>query len=252
MNAGEIRKTGDSLVNAANEHLGHYGGVAAAINDAGGRVIVYYINQDLQEIATLTVKELQQKGYLTGKIRFLIQKESDDYIEQYGYLAVSDTAVTNCGNMPCKKVIHTVGPQYPRASFFSFKRHKKSRKKEEDLTQLLQKANQIGEPFNEKEISNQISKKEKATRDLQKTIENSLQKADEMKMESISIPTISAGVFGFPKKLATETIFKAVKDYCDSTPNTSRHLKNIRLISTDQASIDLYEKASIDLYEKQQ
>ncbi len=63
----------DAIVNAANEHLQHGGGVAAAIARKGGKVI---------------------------------WEES----EKIGYVPTGSAAVTSAGNLPCKYVIHAVGP----------------------------------------------------------------------------------------------------------------------------------------------
>ena len=67
----------DAIVNAANEHLQHGGGVAWAISKKGGPTI---------------------------------QKESDDWIRQYGPVSHSHPAWTSGGLLPAKYVIHAVGP----------------------------------------------------------------------------------------------------------------------------------------------
>ncbi|HWR58728.1 MAG TPA: macro domain-containing protein [Thermodesulfovibrionales bacterium] len=64
----------DAIVNAANSHLQHGGGVAGAIVRKGGHII---------------------------------QEESD----RIGYVAVGNAAFTGAGSLPCKHVIHTVGPR---------------------------------------------------------------------------------------------------------------------------------------------
>ncbi|MBF0320658.1 MAG: macro domain-containing protein [Nitrospirae bacterium] len=64
----------DAIVNAANSHLQHGGGVAAAIVRKGGSII---------------------------------QEESD----KAGYVSVGTVAVTQAGRLPCKAVIHAVGPR---------------------------------------------------------------------------------------------------------------------------------------------
>lgn len=75
---GDLTKeTVDAVVNAANEWLAHGGGVAGAIVRRGG---------------------------------LEVQWESDAWVEKHGKLPVGGVAVTGAGMLPCKKVIHAVGP----------------------------------------------------------------------------------------------------------------------------------------------
>src|SRR5262245_14486078 len=67
----------DAIVNAANEHLQHGGGVAWAISKKGGPAI---------------------------------RKESEDWIRQHGPIPHSAPAWTSGGLLPAKYVIHAVGP----------------------------------------------------------------------------------------------------------------------------------------------
>lgn len=67
----------DAIVNAANEHLQHGGGVAWAISKKGGPAI---------------------------------QKESMAWIQQHGRVPHSTPAWTSGGLLPAKYVIHAVGP----------------------------------------------------------------------------------------------------------------------------------------------
>ena len=67
----------DAIVNAANEHLQHGGGVARTISKKGGSTI---------------------------------QKESDEWIRQHGRVSHSHPAWTSGGRLPAKYVIHAVGP----------------------------------------------------------------------------------------------------------------------------------------------
>ena len=71
----------DAIVNAANEWLRHGGGVAAAIVSKGGRQI---------------------------------QVESTWIVQKYGPLDVGRATYTCAGNLPCRYVIHTVGPEWKK------------------------------------------------------------------------------------------------------------------------------------------
>ena len=71
------RETVDAIVNAANSHLAHGGGVAAAVVQAGG---------------------------------WVIQKESDEWVKKHGPVSHEKPAYTSAGELPCKYVIHAVGP----------------------------------------------------------------------------------------------------------------------------------------------
>jgi len=67
----------DAIVNAANEYLIHGGGVAGAIVRRGGEVI---------------------------------QDESDEWVRKHGPVKHDKPAYTTAGNLPCRYVIHAVGP----------------------------------------------------------------------------------------------------------------------------------------------
>jgi putative ATPase len=70
-------ETADAIVNAANSHLAHGGGVAGAIVRRGGRVI---------------------------------QEESSRWVRERGAVPTGHVAVTGAGSLPCAYVIHAVGP----------------------------------------------------------------------------------------------------------------------------------------------
>ena len=72
----------DAVVNAANTHLWHGGGVAGAIAKAGGQRLL---------------------------------EESRAYVAAYGPVSTGAVGVTGPGNLPTKHVIHAVGPIYRRS-----------------------------------------------------------------------------------------------------------------------------------------
>lgn len=77
--ANICRLSVDAVVNAANETLQHEGGVAFALLKAAGPEL---------------------------------QKISDDYIARKGGLRPGDAVVTGACNLPCKYVVHAVGPRF--------------------------------------------------------------------------------------------------------------------------------------------
>jgi len=71
------REPVDAIVNTADGRLAHGGGVAGAIVRAGGREI---------------------------------QRESDEWVTQRGPVPTGGAAITGAGRLPCRYVIHAVGP----------------------------------------------------------------------------------------------------------------------------------------------
>ncbi len=147
----------DAIVNAANSHLKHGGGVAGAIVRKGG---------------------------------YEIQKESD----RIGFVPVGEVAVTGAGKLYAKYIIHAVGPRW-------------------------------GEGDEE--------------RKLESAVKNSLLKADELGVSSISIPAISTGIFGFPKDKGAEIILKTIKKFIEEHSKTS--LKEIRCTNIDEETTKIFE-----------
>ncbi|RXN11597.1 poly [ADP-ribose] polymerase 14-like protein [Labeo rohita] len=69
----------DAVVNAANEDLNHIGGVALALLQAAGPCL---------------------------------KRDCDQYIKANGRLKPGDAIITDAGRLPCKYVVHTVGPRF--------------------------------------------------------------------------------------------------------------------------------------------
>jgi len=151
-----------AIVNAANEHLQHGGGVAWAIVRRGGDVI---------------------------------QQESDKWIQQHGLVSHAHPAWTSGGALPAKYIIHAVGPVW-------------------------------GDGDEDTKLADAVT--------------GSLRAADELQCESISMPAISTGIFGFPKERAAKIIFSAIeKHFSDAQIST---LKNIRIVLFDEATIQPFLK----------
>lgn len=97
------QETVDAIVNAANEDLQHGGGIAHAIVKKGGSVI---------------------------------QQESTAWVEKYGAITHDTTAYTNSGRLPCRYIIHAVGPRMGEGD--------EDRKLAAALTASLQRADNLG------------------------------------------------------------------------------------------------------------
>jgi putative ATPase len=59
--------------------------------------------------------------------------------------------------------------------------------------------------------------------------------------QSISLPAISTGIFGFPKELGVGIILQAVQDYLDSHPQSP--LRLVRFCNIDEATARLFAQA---------
>ena len=107
----------DAIVNAANSSLAHGGGIAGAIVRRGGEAI-------------------QAESYRVAPV------------------PVGGAAVTGAGRLPCRRVIHAVGPVW-------------------------------GEGGEESK--------------LRAAVRSALARAEELGLESVAVPAISTGIFGYPK-----------------------------------------------------
>jgi len=153
----------DAIVNAANSHLQHGGGIAGAIVRKGG---------------------------------LAIQQESDAWVQHHGSVSHANPAYTSAGQLPCRFVIHAVGPIWGEGE------------EDEKLAQAIY---------------------------------GSLKTAEKLGLESIALPAISTGIFGFPKERAANVFHKTILDYIERSPNSS--LRLVRLTLWDTPTLELFLKA---------
>ncbi|CAK6441715.1 unnamed protein product [Pipistrellus nathusii] len=130
----------DVVVNAANEELRHGGGLAQALVKAGGQQI---------------------------------QEESDMFVFKYGKIPTGEVAVTGPGKLPCKFIIHAVGPRWEERDAVRCKA---------DLQKAI------------RSILNCVI-------------------SDYSSPETVAIPALSSGIFRFPLDLCTKIIVGTIKLY---------------------------------------
>ncbi|XP_074187032.1 protein mono-ADP-ribosyltransferase PARP9 isoform X2 [Rhinolophus sinicus] len=137
----------DVVVNAANEDLKHGGGLAQALVKAGG--------QEIQELSTSVVS-------------------------RRGKIPVGEIAVTAAGRLPCKFIIHAVGPRW-----MGVDRERCINKLQSAIENILNHVN-VYMPYT----------------------------------ETVAIPALSSGIFNFPVDLCTRIIVNTISCYFKDVPLT--------------------------------
>lgn len=130
----------DAVVNAANEHLEHIGGLAYALSQAGGPCI---------------------------------QQDSKAYVRAHGPVDTGNAVIMDAGLLPCKKIIHAVGPRLSR------------RVSDSDLN--------IAEHL------------------LSQTVCSVIHLVEMYGLHTVAIPAISSGIFNFPLQECAETIVRSLR-----------------------------------------
>lgn len=129
----------DAVVNAANEKLMHIGGLAYALSEAGGPQI---------------------------------QRDSTNHVRTNGIVATGSAIMMDPGSLPCKKIVHAVGPRLTRFP---------------TRTELYE-----GERL------------------LHQTVCSVIATVEKNRLRTVAIPAISSGLFNFPLRLCAETIVNAL------------------------------------------
>ena len=149
----------DVIVNPANSYLQHGGGVASTIVRKGGSII---------------------------------QEESD----KIGFIQVGSSAITSSGILPCKAIIHTVGPR-------------------------------MGEGNEDAKLSKAINS----------CLELGLRKG----FESISVPAISSGIFGFPKDRCAKILVNEATSFLKNLENSPTGIKLIEFCILGKDTLQAFQ-----------
>ncbi len=81
---------------------------------------------------------------------------------------------------------------------------------------------------------------------LKKAVKKSLNLADQESFQSLAIPAISSGVFGFPLDLCADTIVKAIKEFCDFVEGNT--LRKVHLVDNNETTVQALEAAVKKVY----
>ncbi|XP_076854470.1 protein mono-ADP-ribosyltransferase PARP9 [Brachyhypopomus gauderio] len=155
----------DAVVNAANEDLNHAGGLALALSKAGGPII---------------------------------QQMSNQLVNQYGKVPTGKAFTTPAGNLPCKMIIHAVGPCVsPNPT----------------RTEL-----------------------EKAAGLLENAVWSILELTEYNNLKSVAIPAVSSGLYNFPRDICANIIVNTVKCFSDNRTASNGSL-DLRLVNNDDPTV---------------
>eukprot|EP01104_Vermistella_antarctica_P002865 TRINITY_DN13069_c0_g1_i1.p1 TRINITY_DN13069_c0_g1~~TRINITY_DN13069_c0_g1_i1.p1 ORF type:complete len:281 (+),score=35.85 TRINITY_DN13069_c0_g1_i1:159-1001(+) len=141
-----------------------------------------------------------------------IQEESDDYITKNGKVPTGGCAVTGGGALPAQYVFHAVGPVWPKGRFL----------RGDDADRFLLVCKQH----------------------LRDCVWSCFEAGDARGISSISMPAISAGVYGFPKQLCANVLLTTAQDYILSPHRdqdaVSSSLRQIRFTDFDKEAVDAF------------
>jgi O-acetyl-ADP-ribose deacetylase (regulator of RNase III) len=167
---GDITKQDtDAIVNAANSSLLGGGGVDGAIHRAGGPGIL---------------------------------EECKAIVARSGRCDTGNAVITTAGDMPARRVIHTVGPVW--------------------------RGGERGEPGL-----------------LANAYKNSMRLAAENGLKSISFPSISTGVYGYPIELASRIALEVVFNFLVDNPE----IGEVRFVLFSSGDLETYRKSAPGAYE---
>lgn len=170
----------DVIVNAANGELRHHAGLAGAIIKEGGKDI---------------------------------QDQCNKYRAENGKLFEGQVMESGPGNLPCKRIIHAVGPRWDENA------------KKEHME----------------------GKKTKQERLLKFAIENCLELARNDQV--IAIPAVSTGIFRFPVELCASILTDAVTEFFHENPGCN--LSEVHFTNHDDATVKSFSTEMRKRFEKE-
>ena len=87
---------------------------------------------------------------------------------------------------------------------------------------------------------------------LQRACMESLCLAAELKLSSIALPAISSGIFGMPKNLCAQVMFKAIEEFSSSTDAKFSTLRDVRIVIIDDQTISVFREEFVRRYTSQE
>jgi len=182
---GDITKhKADIIVNAANSKLWLGGGVAGAILSAGGNSI---------------------------------QDECYRYVGEYGSLRDGEVATTGAGKLACRRIIHAVGPSWPRDT------------------------RDIGEQ--------ELAQNRKMSIEvLTEVMVNVLEEAEKEECRVLAVPAISSGVFGFPKDRCAEILIGVTRDRLQTSK--FHNLREVHFVNNDDPTVKAFSEKFTTYFDK--
>jgi len=86
---------------------------------------------------------------------------------------------------------------------------------------------------------------------LQRACMESLCLAAELKLSSIAFPAVSSGIFGMPKSLCAQVMFKAIEEFSSSTDARFSTLRDVRIVVIDDETISVFQEEFVNRYSSQ-
>ncbi|XP_060080184.1 uncharacterized protein LOC132559570 [Ylistrum balloti] len=200
---------GSRSAGKSNSATGYSSVSSVDFKTAEGLLVQVYsgsiLHLDVDCIVNAANGDLQHGGgvaqVISSAAGYEFDRESRDYIARYGPLGVGNVCTTTAGNLKYKGVVHAVGPRWYDYSH---------------------------------------DQKWLCLKDLQSTVQNSLDEADIQGYKSIAIPAISSGIFGVPKELCSQQYYRAVEEYSRTRGHDSS-LTEVHFIDKDTEMCQLIQ-----------